>query len=826
MKTSLDIFNITVEIISDPIMAEWLRHDYGAYLSSAITDPNWKFSLNGFDYDRGSLPETKASTYHDDYIVYDHDSLRIIDFLSGGLSLFMTEKRQVESYCADTDRLYEIFVMAFESIIGEELDKKGFHRLHCLALEKFGRADVLLLPPGAGKTTLALKFLENGQVKVLAEDILLYGQGELTGLKLAWGAGQAHAHRGRLVRKLGRRNKYLIDASKLPLAEKAGPGTVVLGQRVSSDASRMIPVNRLKLLLPLFKSMVLGLELQQSLAYFLLRHHRDFFAKSKIGLGRTWAMLSLLARSRTYVFEMGYDINSNFQTLYAFTDREPPNDRSLYLRAMLLARKIFLKLGRNAASRIIGTAVYKLGLRNALKALCRKLPETVAIYTTTDMDSDYFQPGQSDIDLMVVLKAENRTKELDLIRNFTQTAKEVKGRIPFIQHICPYFEDQAAWEEKLHNRLIAKKPSHHWSKMRLLHGREIRELNSPGTEASAVDIRSYYEEISQNVFELWKRERKYCRNLYKNVMYLVRMLFIVELKREPLDDHEAINRLESSGFSLEFCQELRRLKKTGFFGNEETLSLCLFNSMGLVEAFNKKSTGSVTNHDIRVIAKEPEKLSADPSRLLSLIDKSGIRSIFMTHSPFGFKTDFIYILLDSGIDYHDLKKILESNLGRMDLLQSAFEEFFFQGVLSGRKPYLPYAVPLVLTDNMLRFGEFMDGGILEGLNLRHRGYRLYGAETPKIPLAGRAFNSRAPIYALSPGHDDHRGFLKFQTRQLMAERLLKEKNIACFDHIEECYDREFADRPHYGNYETEYGFFRQLSFQIFERRLAENDRRD
>lgn len=825
MTTTIELFDIRISIESDDTAAGWIRHDYGAYVSTTSSGPHWKFLLRHGDYDRRNLPEAKASTYHDDYIVYDSPGLRIIDFLAGGISLFKTDSREVECHCNDRDRLYEIFTMAFESIIGEELDKNGLHRIHCLALEKSGQAHILLLPPGAGKTTLALRFLEKGQVQVLTEDILLYRRGRFMGLKLAWGASDSrYSDRGRLVKKYGRRDKYLIDASRLSLAEEAEAGSLILGRRVCSAASRIIPTSRLKLMLPLFKSMVLGLELQQSLAYFLLRNHRDFFAKGKIGFGRLGAMLSIMLRSRTYMFEIGYDIDANFRTLYGFADKPPSQRRSPYLKAMLFGRKVFLKLGRSGASRIIGASAYKLGLRSALKTIGRKLPEVVAIYTTTDMDCDYFQPGQSDIDLVVVLNAESHAEELAILKRFTQTAKEIRERLPFIQHICPYFEDQAAWEEKLRNRLIAKKPSHHWSTMRLLHGRDIRKLKSPGMEASPADMRSYYEDICQNVFELWKNEHRYCRNLYKNVMYLARMLFITELKREPLDDHETIGRLEALGFSPELCQELRRLKKNGFFGNKETLSLCLFNSIKLIGIFSKKTREPAGSHDISIITGEPEKLSADPSELLGLIYKSGIRSIFLTHSPFGFKTDFIYIILDAELDYPDFKKLLESNLDRMDLLQPAFEEFFFKGVLSGRKPYLPYAVPLLMTETMLNFSEFMDGGTMEGFNLKHRGCRLYGAELPNIPLAGRTFNSQTPLYALSPGHNGLPGFLKLQARQLMAERLLKEKNIACFDSVEECYDREFADRPHNGNYEVEYGFFRRLSRQIIERRLAEKDR--
>jgi len=115
-------------------------------------------------------------------------------------------------------------------------------------------------------------------------------------------------------------DKTFIDARTLRLAACAVPDTLILGRRVLSDEASIRPVSRIELLLPLIKSMVLGLELQQSLAYFLLRNHKDGFSKAGIGVSRLHALIRVLAKSRTYRFDVGGDTGKNAAALKAYAD--------------------------------------------------------------------------------------------------------------------------------------------------------------------------------------------------------------------------------------------------------------------------------------------------------------------------------------------------------------------------------------------------------------------------------------------------------------------------------------------------------------------------
>lgn len=323
MEIKLEIKGVKILVIADEEITSWVSHDYSYYISSGFNSYDLKFNLFSSDYDYAKLLKLTAKLYHDDYIVYESKNTRIIDFFKEAISFYNIAKNEIDIYSSDKDYLYEIFYLSFDSLLGEELDKKGWHRLHCLALENSNLATLLLLPPGGGKSTLALKFLDNQKIKVLAEDMVIFKNEEFYGLHLRWGIkDESFAGQGRLMKRKKYQNKILLNIRQFNLANYAKPGNIILGQRISSLESKLEKISKTKLIWPMFKSMVLGLELQQSLAYFLLRNYKDVFLKSKIGWGRLIALANVLLKSRTYVFYIGYDIDRNYNTLNDFLLKE------------------------------------------------------------------------------------------------------------------------------------------------------------------------------------------------------------------------------------------------------------------------------------------------------------------------------------------------------------------------------------------------------------------------------------------------------------------------------------------------------------------------
>ena len=321
MEARLDFFGVGVAVDADGELAEWIRGDFRKYVSTAAGKPDLHFRLKYSKPEYSNLPPLAASKYHDDYIVYDSPNIRLIDFFSEALAVYRPGEQTVEITSQSKEKLYEVFQLSFESLLGEQLDRRGIHRIHCLGLEKDGKAAIILLPPGGGKTTLALRFLENGGAGVLCEDMCVKTKNRLVGLHLPFKVRDISGrYPGRIIRRNGKPYKTLIDAADLKQPTEARPAAVVLGRRTLTWDSMIKPVSRRRLLLPMFKSMVLGLELQQSLAYFLLRDYKDGFSKAGVGLSRIKAMLSILYGSRTYEFHIGLDADKNYKVLRDFVE--------------------------------------------------------------------------------------------------------------------------------------------------------------------------------------------------------------------------------------------------------------------------------------------------------------------------------------------------------------------------------------------------------------------------------------------------------------------------------------------------------------------------
>jgi len=325
-KTELNVYGIKIIITSNKEISSWIEHDYNYYLTRQKSDMDYNLKFNLFlqtpDYSK--LPELTAKKYHEDYIVYESKNTRIIDFFGKALAIYRIDDKTINIYCSSKDRLYEIFCLSFESLLGEELDKAGFHRIHCLALEKNKKGVILLLPPGAGKTTLALKFLESPEIKVLSEDIVLFKKGKLYGLHFVWGIRKNDAinitkrFKGRLMKRGKYSDKVLINVDKSNLSHQAEPKIIILGKRILSEKSYIKSTAKHRLFIPLLKSMVLGLELQQSLAFFLLKNTKEAFSKANISLSRLNALIYILTHSKTYEFKIGKNVEKNYNVLNDF----------------------------------------------------------------------------------------------------------------------------------------------------------------------------------------------------------------------------------------------------------------------------------------------------------------------------------------------------------------------------------------------------------------------------------------------------------------------------------------------------------------------------
>lgn len=330
----MNFHGVSVIVESNGVILAWLRHDYSYFLSDAGNDSGIKMVVLNETPDYSIIPEVNASIFHLDYIAYDHENTRYVDYYGQALCVFNKVSKNAMLYSKDVNLLYDILDLILDSVVGEELDKKRLHRIHCLGFT-FKNANILcLLPMGGGKTTLALDLLKNPEVKLLSDDTpLISHKGRIlshpTRLGIRKDSFREHQIEKKFLRVFERMRfepKVLINVEafreKIASSGATGKTILLLGRRKWSNESVIRKVCRINATPVLFKNMVLGLELPQALAYFLMGSPKDYLSKLGLGLSRMTAALNLLIKSDTYFFTLGRDNERNAQTLMDFLDKE------------------------------------------------------------------------------------------------------------------------------------------------------------------------------------------------------------------------------------------------------------------------------------------------------------------------------------------------------------------------------------------------------------------------------------------------------------------------------------------------------------------------
>lgn len=100
----------------------------------------------------------------------DEGSLRRLDYGGGTAAAYDLSREAGAVWSPDRDFLRELGYLFLHSRLGWELDRRGLHRAHALGVEKDGRAGLLFLPSGGGKTSTALELLRRPGWRLLGDD--------------------------------------------------------------------------------------------------------------------------------------------------------------------------------------------------------------------------------------------------------------------------------------------------------------------------------------------------------------------------------------------------------------------------------------------------------------------------------------------------------------------------------------------------------------------------------------------------------------------------------------------------------------------------------
>jgi len=330
MEIYFNFYGVKTKLSSDDqLLIENIKRDF-SYFSAPINKTDIKFVVYNEEIPCDKIPPLKASLYKDNAICYDDTNMRYIDYHGKALAIYDFSNNVGEIYSQDNNFLHELTYLAILSKVGEELDKKGIHRIHALGISINNKAVLIIFPMGGGKTTLGLELLKYDGIKLLSDEIpLITRKREVLPFPIRIGVSKdrtssldiPHKYLRNFIRsKYG--SKVLIDIEyfKDKISRSNMPAVILIGERISSNDCRIEKISKFRTLKPFIVNGVFGLGLPQLIEYFLRYNIRDVLPKSKIMFSRLLRCLKVIWKSKTYSFLIGKDRRKNVNILIEFLE--------------------------------------------------------------------------------------------------------------------------------------------------------------------------------------------------------------------------------------------------------------------------------------------------------------------------------------------------------------------------------------------------------------------------------------------------------------------------------------------------------------------------
>jgi len=274
-----------------------------------------------------AAPAVDAAIYTPRNVVYRDGGMRYIDYHGRALGILDEASSSLKLYSEDVGLLYEAAYLFLLSRIGQGLDRLGLHRLHALGVEVKGRAVLVLLPMGGGKSTLALHLMNLPAVRLLSDDspwIDRRGRALAYPLRIGLLPGSEQsipAQHRRVIQRMEFGPKHLVNFSYFQdrVSASAEPGAVFIGARTLAPECRIEELGMASALRPVIANGVIGLGLFQGLEFILQSSALELVKKTGLGVSRMRNCWQLLRRSRIYRVHLSRDAELNASTLLEFT---------------------------------------------------------------------------------------------------------------------------------------------------------------------------------------------------------------------------------------------------------------------------------------------------------------------------------------------------------------------------------------------------------------------------------------------------------------------------------------------------------------------------
>lgn len=175
-----NIYGYCIKIISIDFSLSELKvnSDFEFFSCAVVANPDLLIEvkkltdlrLRGLPIGKTAMCEVRQLSLHRRQLVYrkQEQILALVNDLSD------SARRLIEINAADSAIIDDVLYFLINSCCGEYLDKKGLMRIHALSYTSQGRGGVVYGFPGAGKSTVALGLVKNGNVRIFSDEISIY----------------------------------------------------------------------------------------------------------------------------------------------------------------------------------------------------------------------------------------------------------------------------------------------------------------------------------------------------------------------------------------------------------------------------------------------------------------------------------------------------------------------------------------------------------------------------------------------------------------------------------------------------------------------------
>jgi len=340
----LSFYGVNIGIKSS--CAEALEHidrDFSYFKSPAAAAAGMEIVAYQQEPPYAGLAPMSAAYLSPRNICYHRGNLKYIDYPGRAMVVCDRANRRYSVYSLDPLALHEICYMLIISLIGEQFDKRGLCRVHALGFELEGKAILLLLGMGGGKTTIALDTLSlNSKVRLISEDSpLIDRQGNILPFPLRIGIRPQSLPENipqRYIRFFPREEfgpKYLIDIdffkNRISACQAYPAGVVILGRRVLGQEPRIIPAGKYAAYRQFVKDCVIGMGLYQGIEYIFQKSPLEIISRVPYLWSRSLNAGRLISRAKIFEFLITNDRQKNtlvFNDFLRRLDKGPEADKN------------------------------------------------------------------------------------------------------------------------------------------------------------------------------------------------------------------------------------------------------------------------------------------------------------------------------------------------------------------------------------------------------------------------------------------------------------------------------------------------------------------